>query len=284
MKYRALFRFGGHHAVTRSLVSGLKQCNFKINYNPNSIEKLAKNVVVLSGTDTLSQMIFFKKNGMLDQLLVGPNVVTLPEDENSILANRSIDKIIVPSEWIKEKYLRHPKLSRNKIYTWPAGVNIDFWIPAKKTKRNIVLIYIKNKSFNMSPLLSILHVLGLRFEVIFYGNYSESYYRKLLNKSLFMIYIASSESQGIALLESWSMDVPTFIFKDKFTIIKGIKFSKFSPAPYLTSATGQFWNSIGGLKRLISSFTHQKYQPRSYVLQYMTDKICASNFIKILEV
>jgi hypothetical protein len=281
--FKAMFLWGGHPAVTRSLISGLKQCDFNINYNPKSLEKIAKNVIVLSDVNALSQMIHLRENGILNQLLAGPNLVTLPEDENSILANQAIDKIIVPSDWVKEKYLRHPGIIRNKIYTWPAGVNSDFWTPKKKSKRSIVLVYIKNKDFDMGPLLSVLNELCFRYKVINYGKYSEKYYQKLLNISLFMIYIGSSESQGIALLESWSMDVPTFIFKGKFTIIKGIKFSMFSPAPYLTISCGHFWRSVGELKHLISSFTYQKYQPRNYVLQNMTDKICANNLIKILE-
>jgi hypothetical protein len=102
LHFKAMFLWGGHPAVTRSLISGLKQCDFNINYNPKSLEKIAKNVIVLSDVNALSQMIHLRENGILNQLFAGPNLVTLPEDENSILANQAIDKIIVPSDWVKE--------------------------------------------------------------------------------------------------------------------------------------------------------------------------------------
>ena len=283
LHFNSLFIFSGHHAVTRSLISGLKLCKFKFNFNPNSVKNLYYNVLVLSDIDALRQMILLKEKGVLNQLIAGPNVVTLAEDENSLIANPAIDKIIVPSDWVKENYLGNHKISRNKIYTWPAGVNTNFWFPKNTSKRYIVLIYIKNKSFDVMPLLRILIALSFPYKVLIYGNYSEKYYRKILNKSLFMVYIGGSESQGIALLESWAMNVPTFIFLDKFTIIKGIKFYKFSSSPYLTNDTGNFWRSLPELESLISAFRHQKYQPRDYVLRNMTDNICASNFINILQ-
>ena len=55
--------YGGHTAVTRSLINGLELCKANFDYNPKDISLFSDVVVVLAGVKTLKQAIKLKKKG-----------------------------------------------------------------------------------------------------------------------------------------------------------------------------------------------------------------------------
>jgi hypothetical protein len=54
-----------------------------------------------------------------------------------------------------------------------------------------------------------------------------------------MIYFSSTESQGIAMQEAWSYDVPTLVYSQPYYFIKNKRFNA-SSSPYLTKYCGFF--------------------------------------------
>ena len=54
---------------------------------------------------------------------------------------------------------------------------------------------------------------------------------------LLAVFLSSSESQGIALAEAWSMNVPTFVWNPKPKELNGRYFPSVDSAPYLTPET-----------------------------------------------
>ena len=59
--------YGGHQAVTRSLISGLDKINVEYNYNPRRISDLNENVIVLTDINALSQLIRLKRKGRINR-------------------------------------------------------------------------------------------------------------------------------------------------------------------------------------------------------------------------
>ena len=59
--YYKKWSYGGHPAVTRSIITGFKKCKINFNYNPQEIGNLSDNVLVLAGIKTLKQAIYLKK-------------------------------------------------------------------------------------------------------------------------------------------------------------------------------------------------------------------------------
>jgi hypothetical protein len=68
-------KFGGHDAVTRSLITGLSNINANFNYNPIETAEIHENVILLSGIGRLNDVLELKRKGIVKFLLVGPNIV-----------------------------------------------------------------------------------------------------------------------------------------------------------------------------------------------------------------
>lgn len=161
------------------------------------------------------------------------------------------------------------------MIVWPAGVDEHYWHPPSKkpTNRNAVL-YFKNaeaklyesaerilKKYNWNPIK------------IIYGKYLPEEFKKALSSSQFMVFFSSGESQGIALAESWAMDVPTLVWNPKTLIIKGERIYNYSSAPYLTGLTGMMWEKIEDFESIIAVMDNKlkTFMPRSWILSNMTD-------------
>lgn len=277
--------YGGHPAVTRSLVEGFKKCKIKFNYNPKKISDLYENVIVLSGVKTLKQVLFFKKRGYIKKIFAGPNIVTFAKDENYLLGSPGIDLIIVPSAWVKSIYQKDIPFIKKKIFIWPSGVDVSYWSPDKKIK-NQVLIYnkIDSSSYNLNSYVSFLKKLSLNYKILLVNKtnrYSSKKFRELLQSSIMMIGLSKSESQGICWAEAWAMNVPTLIQFKSSNLIDARNIA-ISSAPYLCSDTGLFFKNIKDFKKKVKLILKnpQKFSPRDWVLKNMTDEVVAKKILK----
>jgi hypothetical protein len=102
-----------------------------------------------------------------------------------------------------------------------------------------------------------------------------------------MIFFSKSESQGLALFESWSMDVPTFVFENNQSInIAGGDLLDYSSAPYLSNSTGTYFNTLDNFKVSFNRFYFGdiKYSPRDFVVKNFTDLMSTKYLLdKILD-
>ena len=285
-KYYSHKKYRGHFAVTKSLVEGLKLNNFDFNYNPRKVTKLSRIVIVLAGVRTLKQAIEFKKKGLIDKIFAGPNIVVFSSDENSLLANPYIDFVITPSNWVIDLYVSETPSLINRIFSWPAGVDVDLWKPLKNVIREQILIYEKRKQ-SYGPDISIdcffnyLTVLGYNVKILRYGTFDHNIFLTELRKSqLFLGFTFGPESQSIAWAEAWSVDVPSLIWQHEGFELSGRKLI-YSTAPYLSSETGLFFNDFEDFKVKFKEWEQNKnmFNPRKWVLSNMSDTVSAESLI-----
>jgi glycosyltransferase involved in cell wall biosynthesis len=171
------------------------------------------------------------------------------------------------------------------VLCWHGGIDSRNWQPSTETKdRDNVLIYWKTEPEEFCENVVEL-VRGLRTNpaVIRYGKYNVREYKEQLDKSRFAIFISRSESQGIALAEAWSMNVPTLVFDPGNLFFTGRTIYNVSACPYLTNETGLAWKNLDELKRMITDKNLLKaFAPREYVLRQFTDEYSAKQLIRVL--
>jgi len=281
-------KLSGHKAVTRSLLRGLRQAKLSFNYNP-PLRLINKNVIVLSGVETLKRAIKLKEQGKIERLLAGPNILVFSDEHDSIISNPAIDYCIVPSDWVGSLYIRDNPQLKERIRVWAAGIDETYWTPVLQANNNKVLIYRKDSGFDFKPLIQCLEKVHFAHTSIAYGDYSEEDYRNILNKTSAAIFVSASESQGIALLEAWAMDVPTFVWDPGSAEIRSHmrqeRIRNTSAAPYLSPSTGKKWKDIQELYKILEEFKARsyKYTPREWVINNMTDKRMAQALMNIFE-
>lgn len=279
--------FRGHPAVTRSLIEGLRDSGLRFNHNPLALSDLHSTVVVLAGTRTLNQAIKLKQSGLLSRLFAGPNIVTLPTDHKGILGAPEIDGVITPSPWVSSLYRNHCASLDGRLIAWPAGVDSNFWRPNAVQSKDAALLYTKGEAAT-GPLVqqcsALLAERGIEIIHIQYGQYTSSDYLRALQRAKIMVAFADSESQGIAWSEAWSADVPTLIFRQNQREFNG-RMHACSSAPYLTNACGDFFDDLQGLRDGIAGWEidPNRFRPREWLLEHMTDRICAMRLVAAIE-
>ena len=208
-------------------------------------------------------------------LLLGPNV-EFQELDTVLLENKFYTVVfLVPSAWVVPVLAQRLDIAESKIMVWPSGIDTKIWNP-NNSNPSQALVYLKgDRDQRFSDVIEYLKRASIDFTVIQYGEYSQRVFRKELSKSKFAIWIGGTESQGIALMESWAMNVPTFVFRRSsyFDPITKQKFQA-SSSPYLNELVGQFSSSEDFKSSDMDKFMRdlEFFRPREYIINNL--EIC----------
>lgn len=286
------YQSGGPSSVTKSLLRGLKKLGVNFNHNPRSIEEVGDCVYALSDVNTVYQGIDLKRRGIINKLVAGPNIMTRSNECNRVLASPEIDTYIVNSEWTYIAYIEDESSLKGRLQIWPAGVDADYWKPEKSLRQKItkgtkkILVYWKTESEQFCSMVEkTIRSAGFKPVRIQYGHYNKEHFKNALQGAVCAVFISRSESQGIALAESWAMDVPTLVWDlQEPATMCGKAFWPVSAAPYLSKYNGVFWKNNQELQLLLSDLYKNidLACPREWTLRHMTDEICAQYLLDII--
>ena len=118
-------------------------------------------------------------------------------------------------------YIEDNPSLKGKVFSWPAGVDTNYWKPSTLKKTDQILIYEKQNKGPVGPVqpyVNYLRTIGWKVEVLQYGTFIHPQYLNALQNSSLMIGFVTDESQGIAWSEAWSCDVPTLIWRNTINI------------------------------------------------------------------
>lgn len=304
-------KYGGHQGVTRSLIEGLEKIGYEdFNYGPADEDEIAEHVHVLFGVNTLQYAIELKKRKRIKTLSAGPNIVVFPFEHNALLADPNIDKHFVPSEWVRRLYTEMEPALEGKIFSWPSGVDTEYFRPDLNAVRdNTVIVYHKFESdqfryrvcceLRKHGFIPVVFKYGGRPLAFYESNgakleakrYEFEDYKQALKKARFSVVISDQESQGIALAEMWSMDVPTICFDPHYYMWEWEgrlieRDGDVSSCPYLSEKTGMRFSNFEELSRILDilSVDNKPFSPREWVLDHMSDEACARKFLQLLNI
>lgn len=184
-----------------------------------------------------------------------------------------VDYNVVPSQIIVNTFIH--KFPNNNFCAWPAGIDTQRWAPNKNVTRDSVLIYIKNNAFRTAASLisaakNFSLSLGYKVIEIVYTKYNQAQFLDSLQRSALAIFFTETESQGFALFETWSTDVPTFVWVGKMGLHEYQGWIIFAhPAPYLSSETGTVFSNSVQLFELLKLYKANtlNFSPRHWVLE-----------------
>ena len=280
--------YRGHPAVTRSLVEGLIKIGASANYNPKSYNQIGETVLVLSGIPALKQAIQLKRKGYIKTLLAGPNMVEFPSDYDGLISRTEVSFCVTPCEWTNALYEEITPALIGRCVAWPAGVDTDYWVPDITAHRDTILIYEKQRKGPVGPVLPYkkwMEEQGYKVEIIKCGEYTLPVFLNALQRAQLMVGFVIDESQGLAWAEAWSADVPTLIWRNTSSSLRGRKYVC-STAPYLHKENGLFFDDFDHFKIVFMQWVSMKssFQPRQWVLANMSDEVCAKMLCQLANV
>lgn len=275
---KILRKYSGPDAVLDSLKRGLTELQIPFEINP--IKPKYNIIHVISGVEILKSVIRNKKKGEI--VVAGPNIIQIPLDYNQIITDSKIDAVITPSKWVSDFYISLIPLFKDKIYSWPAGVQIPKIISDMTGKTIIIKKDISELVFKQ--VITTLERKGFLHEVLEYGNFSHIEYLEKLTVTPLVIYLQKSESQGLALQEAWAYNVPTLVYRN--TEWSDGKYSWSDPkisAPYLSDETGLFFTPDTFEEGLVKIRDSRQINPQNYCENNLSDIKSVQAFLNIIK-
>jgi hypothetical protein len=282
--------YPGHYALVRSIVEGLRAIDADFNFNPRRLRDLAR-VVYAPANEALRQAAALKRQGRIDYLVAGPVNALFVDECDGILQMPEIDRLIVAHEWAMEFFRDAPAL-RAKCRACPCGVDAEVWKPSPGADRSrTAVVYWKSGGEGFCEQVEgVVRACGLEPRRVrsLHGEhamFSPADYRQLLDRAAIGVFLSTFETQGLALAEAWSMDVPTVVWDPRGTAQwRGRSFESRSSAPYLTPATGRTFRTIDDLAPVLRGALADRasFRPRDWVLAHMTDAICSAALLAII--
>lgn len=259
----------GPGKVVRNLISGLEKND--VNYLEN---KEGDFNLILQGGERL--------NGPLHNCIIGPNICTIPI-ENSIVMSLNYKKIITPSPWVKKLYERY--LPKEKIIVWPVGIDTNkFDNTINFEKKYDFLIYFKNRDVEeLSFIKEILSKYGYTYVILNYGQYTETNFLTTLKNCKYSIILTSTESQGIAIQEIMSSNLPCLVWDVKIWDHLGPDHACESTSiPYWDTICGEFFYEKDNFETTLQLFLKSTYKPREYICENLSLDIMAEKIVREL--
>ena len=206
-------------------------------------------------------------------------------------------KYILPSKWT-ESYVEETGGLCLPIIINPFAVDVEKFKPTITNKYFECLLYFKHrKAEDIEFVENILQEKKITYKKFIYGKYKEEDYIKSLNECHYGVWVTSTESQGFALQECLSMNVPILVWNatslfDEYTL-EGKQVYKDRIGQYeLKGTTIPYWDQRCGisfikkedfvfnLEVMRSSYT--KFHPRDFVLEHLSPKVCMERLLENL--
>jgi hypothetical protein len=223
--------------------------------------------------------------------IFGPHFSVFPQKEQLELIINENTIYIQPSEWANNIWKYHQELPNNiKIKTLPFCVNTTRFFPIKPIEtRTEIFVYYKNREpAEINYILNYFITKNKPIKLFHYRNgYNENDYINTLQNAKYGIWVDAHESQGFALEEALSCDVPLLIWN-----IKSLNQEYGSNYPNLVASTIPYWDTNCGetfyekeefihkLKTIEQNINN--YKPREFILNNLSMEICQRKFIELI--
>lgn len=272
-------RMNGPLKVILNLKESLNECGIEYSVNDTLYEKNLLLHYDLNG---------HKKHEKLDHdsCFIGPQIWPFDNYGKFLVDNpQYYNQLIVPSKWVKDLLLLKFGVSESKVSVWPVGIK------ESNLNRNIkydCLLYSKRRDVSeVSKAIDFLESKKLSYNIISYGAYSESDFELMTCQSRFCFLVNGSESQGIAVQEMMSSNIPLFVWDVSEWVDQGEEYKvPCTSVPYWDVTCGEKFYHENEMEETFSKFYDRisSYNPREFVEKNLSYKRSVEILMEILNV
>lgn len=225
------------------------------------------------------------------KFIFGPHFSVFPEKHQIELIEGNNSVYTQPSEWVIKFWKKFPLCKNIKIKELPFGVDTEKFIDTKPiSEREKVFIYYKSRHpEELEFVEKFLKSKNINYLVFSYeSKYNENNYLDYLKNSKYGIWLGRHESQGFALEEALSCNVPLIVWDVKsmnqeyrcnYDDIPG------TAIPYWHERCGEFFYNKEELEYTYEKFISKinYYKPREYILNNLSMEKCENRLIEIIK-
>jgi len=237
----------------------------------------------------------------IKHFIFGPHFSVFPEEHLiKPILNDSKCKVsyLNLSKWVKDCWKAYPIFKNVESHTFPFGVDTTRFCKngangangANSLKSEVFVYFKRRNPTELHMVLQFLQIHNIPFNVFDYvKRYSEDDYLKCLQNAKYGIWIDAHESQGFALQEALSCNVPLLVWnvtsmKQEHDSIYDDVFA--TTIPYWDERCGEvFYNYddfITTFNRFLMGIDCNQYRPREFVLETLSIDVCEKHFMNLV--
>lgn len=200
------------------------------------------------------------------------------------------------SEWNKKVHEEMVESMIIPIHAFPYGVETDYFIPTKDPKTIECILYVKSRdSHSVQFVKGLLESKGIQYKLYKYGSYNGNEYRNTLPRVKYLISLDAHESQGFALQEAMSCNIPLLVcdVKSMFDDIANgnspTYLRKDFPGKKLYATSVPYWSDECGLRttdiyqmsELIDRMRciYATFTPRNFIMRTLSNEVCMKRIL-----
>jgi hypothetical protein len=249
------------------------------------------------------------------QIVMGPQFFVVPDPRNELfyfnyrnedglhgISPKGIYNCLSP--WVKELYQEFIQGQIIEFAPLAFPIDTDRFKPLRNKKTNDAIVYFKMRDPSLkNRCINILKSLNITYKLFDYSsNYKEDDYIEALQNSKYSIWIGRHESQGFALEECLSCNVPMIVLDvesmyDEYVLDgtnklipcytkekMGNKKLKATTVSYWDERCGIRISSIDDLQKSIEEMhvEYYKFEPREFVMEFLSSKPCWERWAQAL--
>lgn len=222
-------------------------------------------------------------------IVYGPHFSVFPDHKINIIKNQNC-VYVQPSEWALNVWKNNFDICQNlNMHILPFGVDTDKFSPNQNlVQKNKCFLYYKRRNpTELAFLTNILINNHIEYKIFKYGEYNENDYVEYLKTCEFGFWLDAHESQGFALEEALSMNVPLLVWNVKFMSQEyGSNYQNFETTtiPYWSEQCGEYIYEQCEFAHKYKLFMSKlkTYEPRQYILNNLSMEICEQKLIKLI--
>jgi len=272
-----------HHKNMTGLKLLLDYINYE--YKFGTIDEINSFDIVYSPNNPIATSIYPSK-----KFIFGPHFSVFPN--NKLLSINNIHKnsiYIQPSIWVTELWKNYGAEKIIPIKDFPFPVEVEKFSPNQNSQKNEVFIYFKRrKPEELEYVKQFLNNKNITYKIFDYvRHYSEEDYLKCLQNAKYGIIIDAHESQGFAIEEALSCNVPLLVWN---TSVMSQEYG--SNYPNIPCSSIAYWDERCGLyfyklEEFETSYNEfinklETYSPRAYIMENLSPQKCGERFIELV--
>ncbi len=213
--------------------------------------------------------------------ILGPHFSVFPNDIVKKFNNKHNNACYIhPSEQCGVFWRDIFNFNNLEIFPMPCGVNMDYYKP--NCNRTKVLVYYKYRNPDeLRHVEDFLKKKNIEYKVFDYRKkYKESDYINYLNECKYGIWVGCHESQGFALNEALSCNVPLLVwnvklFNQQYMLSKELIIDKniyLTTIPYWDETCGEFFYEKDEIEEKYKNFINKlnEYKPRDFIMKRLS--------------
>ena len=273
-----------HHKNKIGLINILEY--LKLSYKFGKVSDIENYDIIYSPSQPLNTALYPNK-----KFIFGPHFSVFPD--NKLLKINNIHKnsvYIQPSEWAMNVWVNMKATIFLPIKSFPFPVDTDkFSFKEDINLKTDIFIYFKRRNpAELTFVESFLQSKNINYRIFDYvKGYDENDYLSFLQKSKFGIILDAHESQGFAIQEAISCDIPLLVWNAKsMNQEHGPRYSNIpcTTIPYWDERCGEYFYNNTELEKIFDLFISklETYKPREYILENLSVEKCAEIFLELL--